>query len=774
MKINILKNLPVRIKILILIQLCTCLTLPALAQQTVSGVVYDKQTGEPLVGAEVVLPGVTYGTVTDALGKFTLDIPQNASKLEVRYIGYETMELSDFGATVRVGLEEATSSLEQVIVSANRQKELRSEVPAAISTISSKVIEETAPNTLDQVLNKVPGVFVADLANEQHMTSIRQPVSTKGLFLFLEDGLPTRPTGVFNHNAMNELNQGAIRSIEVIRGPASSTYGAEAIGGVINVITQAPSLNFSGRVAVRANSNGLRRTDFRVANTYGKTGVFVGGYYANRRNGFFEHSDMDKYAATVKVTHALSSKTDLNFSMTYADLVTDMTGSLDSAAFFGQDLTSVQTFTERTVSALRIQSTLNHDWNRAGTTTARIFFRDNTQGQIPSFRIRTNRATGVTSGTINERTFRSIGGIVQHSYEIPTINAKIIGGVSLDRSPTEFFEDYILVDQNEQGINVGYTDPDSTLTNNEIMLTNLGTYATFQVNPLPKLRLSASMRYDRFSYEHTNFLPPSSFSGSPDATNTFDAFTPKIGLTYDFHKNRGLYANFAQGFVPPQVGELYRGVQIPVLDPSVYNNYEAGGWYSFAISDKLQGYADVAVYRVNATNQIISVQLDDGTTENQNAGETRSQGIEYMLNLTYASQIHFRWSGTFAQHEFVDYVENGNTFDGNEMAQGANVQFNWEVIYRPVFAKGLRLSLENQHLGPYWTDNGNTREYEGFNLLNLRTGYRYKGFDLSFSVLNLSDELWSPRVSTSRFGTTFVPGLPRTYQVGLAYHFNDK
>ena len=750
-----------------------CSIMPALAQQKVNGVVFDKQTGEPLAGAEVVTPGITYGTVTNSLGKFTLDLPDHTSKLEIRYIGYQTVEIFDFSEVIEVGLEASTSSLEQVIVSANREKELRSEVPAAISTISSKVMEETAPNTLDQVLNKIPGVFVADLANEQHMTSIRQPISTKGLFLFLEDGLPTRPTGVFNHNAMNELNQGAIRSIEIIRGPASSTYGAEAIGGVINVITQGPSLNLSGRVAVRANSNGLARTDFRVGNTLGKTGVFVGGYYARRRDGFFEHSDMDKYAATVKVTHALSSKTDLNFSLTYADLDTDMTGSLDSTAFFGQDLTSIQTFTKRTVSALRIQSTLNHDWARAGSTTARIFFRDNAIEQIPSFRIRTDRNTGITSGTINERTFTSVGGIVQHTYQLPDMNAKIIGGISADRSPTDFFEDYILVTQNEQGINVGFVAPDSALTNNEIILTNLGTYATFQISPVEKLRLSASLRYDRFNYKHRNFLPPSSFSGSPNATNTFDAFTPKIGLTYDFGKNRGVYANFAQGFVPPQVGELYRGVQIPVLDPSVYNNYEAGGWYSFTIDDQIQGYANAAFYTVNGTNQIISVQLDDGTHENQNAGETRSQGIEYMLNLTYASQIQFRWSGTFARHEFIDYVENGTEFNGNEMAQGANVQFNWEVTYRPVFAKGLRLSLENQYLGPYWTDNGNTQEYEGFSLLNLRTGYRYKGFDLSVSILNLTDELWSPRVNASRFGTTFIPGIPRTYQIGLAYNFNN-
>ena len=743
----------------------------ALAQQSLEGTVIDYETGEPLIGAEVLVSGTSIGTVTNSLGKFSLETDAAISSLEIRYVGYSTVVISDFKSNIRIELEQSSDQLEQVVISANREKELRSEVPAAISTLSPKLITETQPNTLDQVLNKVPGVFVADLANEQHMTSIRQPISTKGLFLFLEDGLPTRPTGVFNHNAMNELNQAAIRSVEIIRGPASSTYGAEAIGGVINVITQSPTIDPSGRIAVRNNSNGLQRADLRLSNTFGSTGVILGGYYARRRNGFFEHSDMDKYAVSMKLTQAISLNTDLNFSITYADLDTDMTGSLDSASYFGGDVTSNQTFTERTVNALRVQTTLNHDWNDLSSTTSRLFFRDNSIGQIPSYRIRTDRNTGVVSGTINERTFQSIGGIIQHSQELPGIKGKLIGGVSLDFSPTAFFENYILVDQDADGINTGYQDIDSALTKNEIDLTNLGTYATLQLSPVERLKFSTSLRYDRFNYDHRNFLPPSSFSGSPDASSTFDAVTPKIGLTFDLLNNKGIYANYAQGFVPPQVSELYRGVQVPVLNPSVYHNYEVGGWFSFKFGDRLQGHSNLALYHVNATNQIISVQLDDGTRENQNAGETQSQGIEYLFSLSYEKQLQFRWSGSFAGHEFIEFIENGNTYNGNEMAQGANVQYNWEVIYRPAFISGLRISIENQYLGPYWMNNDNTKEYEGFSLFNLRTGYSFQGFDVTFSLLNLTDELWSPRANASRFGTTYTLGIPRTYQFGLAYSF---
>ncbi|RED98430.1 TonB-dependent receptor [Marinoscillum furvescens] len=755
--------------------LALCYSLGAYAQNTFTGSITDKSTGEPLIGAEILIVNTTQGTITNTLGAFSLSSAEENPTLQISYVGYKPLQLTakELLTSPAIGLEPATNALEQVVVSANRERELRSEVPAAISTLSLTTIEETAPNTLDQVLNKVPGVFVADLANEQHMTAIRQPISSKGLFLYLEDGLPTRPTGVFNHNAMNELNQAAISSIEVIRGPASSTYGAEAIGGVINVITKKPTLAPTAQAAIRTNSNGLYRADASASTTQGNTGFLVAGYSAIRRNGYFEHSDMNKYGATLKVTQVLSPKTDLNASLTYAYLLTDMTGSLDSAAFYGGDVTSQQTFTNREVSALRAQATLHHDWTPNANTTARIFGRVNRLGQIPSYRIRTDRTTGSSSGTINERSFESIGTLLQHAQKLPQLNAQLIAGLSIDHSPTDYFEEYISVDRDENGTYTSYEQPDSLLTNNSIVLTNLGSYATLKLSPLEKLQLSASLRYDRFQYLHTNHLEPSAFSGSPDARSTFQAITPKIGVTLTLSPSKGMYANYAQGFVPPQVGELYNGVKVPTLDPSIYHSYEVGGWYAAQLSDQLRANLSLSLYQMSATNQIISVQLDDGTYQNRNAGETSSRGIEYQLQASHKAGVSFRWSGAFARHEFVTFVENGNDYSGNEMPHGANVQYNWEVSYKPSFVPNLGVSLENQHLGPYWMNSDNTRQYDGFSLWNVRARYQLGGFQLSAAILNLSDELWSPRASASSWGTTYTLGIPRTWQLSIGYQFKS-
>ncbi|MFC3335785.1 TonB-dependent receptor plug domain-containing protein [Flavobacterium palustre] len=115
--------------------------------------------------------------------------------------------------------------LENVFVTANRTATLRKETPVAISKLTAKTINETKAVAAYELVNKTPGVLMVNLGNEQHMMAIRQPMTTNAYYLYLEDGLPIRPMGIFNHNALLEINQFNLQNIEVIKGPVSSLYG---------------------------------------------------------------------------------------------------------------------------------------------------------------------------------------------------------------------------------------------------------------------------------------------------------------------------------------------------------------------------------------------------------------------------------------------------------------------------------------------------------------------------------------------------------------------
>ena len=129
--------------------------------------------------------------------------------------------------------------------------------------------------------------------------------------------------------------------------------------------------------------------------------------------------------------------------------------------------------------------------------------------------------------------------------------------------------------------------------------------------------------------------------------NHFERLSPKVGFTYNFSDRTGIYANYSEGFVPPQVSELYTGVKVPNIEPSVFYNYEIGGWAE-VIKNKLS--VDVSAYDLKGTNEIVSVKLDDGSFANQNAGETSHKGIELGLMATpikgYFFQIQWRLQRT--------------------------------------------------------------------------------------------------------------------------------
>ncbi len=106
---------------------------------------------------------------------------------------------------------ETGKELEPVVVTASRIAQKRSEVPVAIAVINRQTIIDAKATRIDQLVNKVSGVNMVDLGNEQHEMSIRQHMTTKSLFLYLEDGIPIRHTGLYNHNTLLEINMAAIK-----------------------------------------------------------------------------------------------------------------------------------------------------------------------------------------------------------------------------------------------------------------------------------------------------------------------------------------------------------------------------------------------------------------------------------------------------------------------------------------------------------------------------------------------------------------------------------
>ncbi len=658
--------------------------------------------------------------------------------------------------------------LGQTIVTASRTAQKRTEAPVAISILSPTVIHDTKANQLDQLLNKVSGVFMVDLGNEQHEMSIRQPMSTASVFLYLEDGLPIRTTGIYNHNALLEMNGAATQQIEVIRGPASSLYGAEAIGGAVNFITLTPPAAPKGMLSVQGNNNGYRRVDAQIGSTIGKWGLSASGYYANRTDGPIQYSDFHKTAFTLRADYKASEKLTWSTSATYVNYYSDMYGALDSAHFAQKNYNTPYSFTYRRTDALRIRSGLDFRWNDQSSTQVTLAYRNNSIGQNPSYYI-ANSLTDPSSanGQINNSSFHSYLLVAQHQQRFNWLGSKLIAGISSDISPSSYIAHYIKIQRDTKGNYGSYENTDSLLSNYKTGIDNWASYLSYELSPFRGFKAVAALRYDFFHYTFRNYLSPSASTGAPDTKNDFNRWTPKVGLTYNY-KRVGLYANYSQGYVPPQVTDLYNGVKVPYLKPQTFFNYEAGGWLSIW---KHKLYADWSVYWMDGTNQIISVRQDDGTYIDENAGKTRHKGVEYGLTFRPTDEWTWRVSGSNADHKFVVQYENNHDYSGNQMAAAPHFIGNTELTWRPAFFKGFRLGVEWQHLGKYWMDDANTKQYSGFDIVNFRTGYQWRKVEVWVNALNAFNKYYAALASKSTYGYSYNLGDPREVTIGVSYHF---
>ncbi len=753
--------------------LCACIGDTIAQTIKIQGKVVDKLTGEPISGASVKIKNINAGK-TDVSGSFKISTTE-ADSIMITCAGFKTCCIHPLSILNTIEMEQEVQTLKEIVITAGRATERRRDAPVALSTLSTITFKETKPTSLDQVLNKASGVFMVDLGNEQHQMSIRQPMTTKSLFLYLEDGIPVRTTGLYNHNALIEVNMASIRQIEILRGPASAMYGAEAIGGAVNVITLSPPANSTGQLSVQANTNGYRRTDIQYGDTYGKAGFLFSGYYASNNNGRLQHSDFNKAAITLKGNYNFNNSTRLINSFSYNNYYSDMFGALDSSQFAGRNFSSLNEFTFRKVKALRFKSQLNHQWNEFAETKASLVYRNNSIDQNPSYRIKNDyrRVSGNTfkgnplkaHGEINTSQFNTFAFFLQHDQKLEKTKSKISAGLNVDFSPSHFYSNYIKIDKNEAGYYTGYSNTDSALSHYATDITNLASYLNFNQDIIKGLKLVAALRYDYYHYNYQNNLSGASFSGAPSTKNQFQTVTPKLGFTYNY-KSIGFYTNYSQGFVPPQISELYQGVKVPYLSPQTFFNSEVGGWLELN-NGKI--FADWSIYSMKGTNEIISVLADDGTFRNENAGKTLHQGFEYGINYKPSNEWKLRAGAANARHVFVRHIEKGINYNGKMMAGAPRFLLNGEASFKPTFIKGLRASLEWQHQSNYWLDNANSRKYNGFDVFNFRTGYQFKHFEIWLNVLNATDRYYSVAASKSASGYSYNLGQPRTFNTGIAY-----
>ena len=234
-------------------------TFLAVTQQTqkISGKVMD-QTGEPIIGANVLVKGTTNGTITDMDGNYTLDVPQGAI-LQISYIGFQTMEVSAKN-NMTIRLKEDTESLEEVVV-VGYTSQRKESLTGSLQTVKENKLKDVTTANVENMLNgKVSGVFVAPGSGQPGASGavvVRGKSSVNG---------STKPLwvvdGVIVGDDTGQLNPADIETMTILKDAASTAiYGSQGANGVILVTTKSGksgkmTINASAKLGVSTLNNG--------------------------------------------------------------------------------------------------------------------------------------------------------------------------------------------------------------------------------------------------------------------------------------------------------------------------------------------------------------------------------------------------------------------------------------------------------------------------------------------------------------------------------------
>lgn len=623
--------------------------------------------------------------------------------------------------------------------------------------LSSDELKRIDPDHPSEALARAPGVLIHRGSGQEHLTSIRSPVLTGGAgagsFLFLENGVPLRSAGFANVNALFEAHTEIASAIEVIRGPSGALYGANAIHGVVNVLTPAPATEFEGGLFVSGDTVERFKGRATLSGPAGDHG-FAAGVSLVSEAGYRAETGLDQQKATLRHDFAgaglkiatIFSATNLNQET--GGFVVGPDAYRDPALRRGND--NPEAF--RDARSFRLSSRADIDLGSGGLLSLTPFARYADQTFLLHF---------FPSKALEKNAHWSVGAQTAY-YSDPSRPLSAIAGVDLEFTEGTLSEVQSIptVGTFTQGVHYDYA----------VAAAGISPFVQSTWRIAPGVRAIVAARLDWTRYRYDNRAPDGAvgrFLRPPDAVDAFLSASPKASLLFDFAGGVAR-ASYARGARPPQTADLYR------LQPGQTSNaarvefidaFEIG-WRG-ALGPRLD--LDAAVYFMDKSN----FYFRDADGFNVNDGRTRHVGFEIEATARPLDWLTLDANAAYGRHVYrFDRPVASLPQATESIRRGDDVDTapRWLAGARALIEPAGRLSgeIEWAFVGGYFTDAANTRTYPGHELVHLRARYRINDhFALAAGVRNLFDALYAERADFAFGEERFFPGEERTVSVGL-------
>lgn len=657
------------------------------------------------------------------------------------------------------------AELEQVIVSASRIEQ--TEAPLnSLSVIGEQAIDRVSHTHINELLNRAPGVWVSRGNGQEHLTAIRSAVLTGGgscgAFYMAQDGIPLRAPGFCNVNQLFDANSEQAARVEVIRGPGTAVHGSNALNGVINVITRAPTEEASTRISAEGGPHDYSR--LKLEHSQGNETHRV-GFYANGAHdgGYKDNSGFDQQKMTLRYDYSGSVWSSQNV-LTATNLNQETAGYVSGKdAYKNEELKKINNNPEayRDVKSARFHSR----WEREGSQNTLFvvtpYLRYNEMAFLQHF----------LPGDPLEENGHTSAGVQTAFFSNQGKHTRIHSGFDLD-----YTDAYLSETQTNPTFR---SFPKGKHYDYEVESINVAWFVGGEWNPKPEREVNAGLRYEIQRYDYDNLMidgnfdengnacpiSPCRFSRPADDNDSFYDWSAYFGARENLNDTVSAVFHASHGFKAPQATELYRlqSTQSEAnLESEQVTNIELG-----LRAQTARVSAGLTAYRLMKKDII----LQNASDENFNGGETLRRGLEAEISLKVTHALNLNFTGSYSKTEYKNDVLGPGT-KGNEVDTAPRQLASAQLLWQPFSA--TTTELEWVHVGDYYIEENNLFKYSGHNLLNLRlTQGLTKGLELSLRVTNLTDEDYAERADYGGFPVDYryFIGEPRSAYVGITAEF---
>jgi iron complex outermembrane receptor protein len=652
---------PLRYIILSIISLVCCFLQTRAQTQPVKGHIYDSQTRQPLAGVVILNANGQQLTKSDAKGYFEISSSQPENRVRAVSAGYKIQEikLNTTGDDLNVQLDADAVSLNEVRVAGYNDNKTNKETAGAVALITSKDINLGAAVSLQQALNAIPGVRMDQSTLSEARISIRgngvrASYGIRNIKIYVNEIPVTEADGTTRIEA---LDVNSIGRAEVIKGPASSIYGA-GTGGIINFqLQRSPYQEQSLEASGLIGANGLHR----LATTYRNGGDKINSYVSygwQEYGGYRDHSNDMRRFLTGNFQLFPGNKRIITLLLNRTTQYSQIPGSLTQDQVATNPLQANPTNLDK--AAGRYQT-----WTRIGlgqqyrfndqfsnTTSVFTYFYD-LDHPLPYAYIR--------------NFYQSYGGRTRFTYdpEFKIMPTRFTIGAEFNEGMTKGTQ-YVNNHGTEGAIN----------SNIDYQNTQYSLFYQSETALGPQTTLTLGLSYNSLRYDVNDYLKP-----NQSGLKKFDPqATPRVALSHTFSRALSLHASVSSGFSPPSSSEIKNvdGSINPTLQAEKGINYEVNAKGNL-LKSRLE--YDLALFKMDMKGELIGQSIQQGITIYNNAGKTSHNGVE--LSLSYQILKSEDQNGilslrpfaavTYSDFKFKDYKtlnaqnEVTATYDGNRL-----------------------------------------------------------------------------------------------------------